>query len=82
MKPGKSIKDVYMRFLKSLEKTYISEEMMRKVQQCLLRSKWGPNVSAIEGAQDLKTLKLDNLDSKLLTYEIHLHEENEKHTLQ
>ena len=88
MQPAKSIKEMYIcviekiNNLKSLGKTYINKEMVRKVLQSLLRSKWGPKVMAIEEAQDLKTLKLDDVVEKFLTHVIHLKEENEEHTSQ
>jgi len=49
MQIEESIKDMCMCFiqtinnLKSLLKTYTSEEMLRKVSCCLLRSKWDPS---------------------------------------
>ena len=39
------------------------------------KNKWGPKVATIEEAQDLKKLELDDLLRKLLTYEIHLKED-------
>jgi len=57
--------------LKSLGKTYTNEEMVRKILQFLPKNKWGPEVTAIEEAQDLKTLGLDDLLGELLTHEIH-----------
>ena len=56
--------------LKSLRKTYSNEEMVRKILRCLPKNKWGPKVTAIEEAQDLKKLELDNLLGKLLTHGI------------
>jgi len=61
--------------LKSLGQTYTNEEMVRKILPCLPKNKWGPKVTAIEEAQDLKTLALDDLLGKLLTHEIHLKED-------
>jgi len=78
MLPRESIKDMYMHFteiihnLKSLGKTCTNDEKVRKVLQCPLRSKSGPKVTATDEAQYLKTLKLNELVGKLLTYEIHL----------
>ena len=83
MEPNESIKDMYTRFihiinnLKSLGKTYTNEEMVRKVLRCLPRKKWGPKVTAIEEAQDLTRLLLDDLLGKLLTHELSLKEEED-----
>ena len=50
--------------LKSLGKTYTNEEMVRKILRCLPKNKWGPKVTAIEEAQNLKTLALDDFLGK------------------
>ena len=50
--------------------------MVKKLLWCLPKNKWEPKVTAIEEAQDLKKLKLDDLLGKLLTHEIHLKEED------
>ena len=63
--------------LKSLGKTYMNEEIVGKILQCIPKNKWGPKVNAIKEAQDLKTLALDDLLGKLLTHEIHLKEDEE-----
>jgi len=47
--------------LKSLGKTYLNEEMVKKLLQCLPRSKPAHKFTTIEEAQDLKTLKLNIL---------------------
>jgi len=84
MQPDETIKEMFTRFtditnnLKSLGKTYTNEEMVRKILRCLPKNKWGPKVTAIEEAQDLKTLALDDLLGKLLTHEIHLKEDDEE----
>ena len=84
MQPDETIKEMFTRFtditnnLKSLGKTYTNEEMVRKILRCLPKSKWGPKVTAIEEAQNLKTLALDDLLGKLLTHEIHLKEDEEE----
>ena len=49
--------------------------MVRKILRCLPKSKWRPKVIAIEEAQDLNKLELDNLLGKLSTHEIHLKED-------
>ena len=60
MQADESIKDMFTRFtnitnnLKSLGKSYSNEEMVRKILRCLSKNKWGPKVTAIEEAQDLK----------------------------
>ena len=75
---GESINAMHVHFteiidnLKYLGKTYTNEEMKRKVLWCLPRSKWEPKFTTNEEAQDLKTLKLDDLVRKLLTLEIYL----------
>jgi len=63
--------------LKLLGKTYTNGEMVRKILPCSPINKWGPKVTTIEEAQDLKTLALDDLLRKLLTHEIHLKEDEE-----
>ena len=87
MQPEETIKEMFTRFtditnnLKSLGKSYTNEEMVRKILRCLPKNKWGPKVTAIEEAQNLKTLTLDDLLGKLMTHEIHLEEdEQEKET--
>ena len=71
MQPDETIKEMFTRFtditnnLKSLGKTYNNEEMVRKILRCLPKNKWGPKVTAIEEAQNLKTLPLDDLLGKL-----------------
>ena len=50
--------------------------MVKKLLWCLPKNKWEPKVTAIEEAQDLKKLELDDLLGKLLTHEIHLKEED------
>ena len=76
-----SFKDMFIRFiyitnnLKSLNKTYSNKEMVRKILRCLPKKKWGTKVTTVEEEQDLKKLELDDLLGKLLTYEIHLQED-------
>ena len=84
MQPDETIKEMFTCFtditnnLKSLGKTYTNEEMVRKILIYLPKSIWGSKVTAIEEAQDLKTLGLDDLLGKLLTHEIHLKEDEEE----
>jgi len=47
-------------------------KIVRKILWCLPKNKWGSKVTAIEEAQDLKKLELDNLLGKLVTHEIYL----------
>jgi len=77
MQSNESIKDMFTRFTdisnsQSLSKTYTNEEVVRKILRCLPKNKLGPKVTAVEEAQDLKKLELDDLLGKLLTHEIHL----------
>ena len=71
MQPDETIKEMFTRFtnitnnLKSLCKTYTNKEMVRKILRCLPKNKWGPKVTTIVEAQDLKTLALDDLLEKL-----------------
>jgi len=84
MQPEETIKEMFARFtditnkLKSLGKTYTNEEMVRKILRCLPKSKWGPKVTAIEDAQDLRSLALNDLLGKLLIHKIHLKEDEEE----
>lgn len=55
--------------------------MLRKVLWCLPSSKWGTKVTAIDEAQDPRNLKIDDLVEKLLTNEIHPHEESDEQVL-
>jgi len=50
--------------------------MVRKILWCLPKNKWGPKVTVIKEAQDLKKVELDDLLGKLLTHEIHLKEDD------
>ena len=52
--------------------------MVRKILRYLPKNKWRPKVTAIEEAQDLKTLALDDLLGKLLTHEVHRKEDEEE----
>ena len=84
MQPDETIKEMFTRFtdimnnLKSLGKTYTNEELVWKILRCLPKKKWGPKVTAIEEAQNLKTLALDDVLGKLLMYEIHDKEDEEE----
>jgi len=67
-----TIMDMYTRFthitneLKSLGKTFTTEEPVRKILRFLPRS-WEAKVTAIQEAKDLKTLSLDELIGNLQT---------------
>ena len=70
-----TIMDMYTRFthitneLKSLGKTFTTEELVRKILRFLPRS-WEAKVTAIQEAKDLKVLSLDELIGNLQTYEL------------
>lgn len=82
MNKDEPVKEMFTRFtqivnnLDSLGKTFSNEEKVRKVLRCLPKGKWGPKVTAIEEAQDLKRLQLDDLLGKLLTHELTLNEDD------
>ena len=70
-----TIMDMYTRFthitneLKSLGKTFTTEELVRKILRFSPRC-WEAKVMAIQEAKDLKTLSLDELIGNLQTYEL------------
>ena len=76
MEANESIKEMFTRFteiinnLDSLGKTFTTEENVRKILRSLPKAKWEPKVTAIEEAQDLTVLELDDLQGKLLTHEL------------
>ena len=78
MKKDENINEMFTRFtlitksLNSLDKTFTNAEKVHKLLRCLLRSKWGPKVTAIEEAQYLSVLSLDHLLGKLITHELTL----------
>ena len=79
MNPEESIR-MFKRFtdivnnLDSLGKTFSNEEKVRKVLGSLPKAKWEPKTTAIEEAQDLSTLELEDLQGKLLTHELQMNE--------
>ncbi|KAH1114491.1 hypothetical protein J1N35_007869 [Gossypium stocksii] len=79
MKPKEDIKTMSNRFtiiinwLKSYGKTYLNEEVVRKMLKSLPKS-LKAKVTAIEEAQNLETLSLDQLIGSLLTHEMRLKE--------
>jgi len=50
----------------------------QNILRCLPKNKWGPTVTTIEEAQNLKKLASDDLFGKLLMHEIHLKEDEEE----
>jgi len=66
--------DMYTHFthitneLKSLEKSFITKELMRKILRFLPHS-WEAKVTAIQEAKDMKKITLDELIGNLQTYE-------------
>lgn len=65
--------------LKSLCKVYSNAEMVRKILRCLSKS-WGPKVTTIQEAKDLRTLNLDQLMGSLMTHEIEMKADERKMT--
>lgn len=63
--------------LNSLGKIFSNAKKVQKVLRCLPRSKWGPKVTAIEDAQDLRVLPLDDL-GKLTAHKLTLHDDLDK----
>jgi len=55
--------------LKSLGKTFTTEELVRKILRFLPRT-WETKVIAIQEAKDLKAISLDELIGNLQTYEL------------
>ena len=74
MSDRETIMDMYTPFthitneLKSLGKTFTTEEMVRKILRFLPKS-WEAKVTAIQESKYLKTLSLDELVGNLRTYE-------------
>jgi len=66
--------DMYTHFthitneLKSLEKSFITKELVRKILRFLPHS-WEAKVTAIQEAKDMKKITLDELIGNLQTYE-------------
>ena len=82
MTPTETVKEMFTRFtqivnnLDSLGKVFTNEEKVRKMLRSLPKGKWGPKVTAVEEAQNLSTLPLDDLLGKLITHEMVLNEED------
>jgi len=77
--------DMYTRFthitneLKSSEKIFTTEELVRKILRFLPRA-WEAKVTAIQEAKDLKTLSLDELIGNLQTYELRRNSQQQEDT--
>ncbi|GAV57790.1 zf-CCHC domain-containing protein/UBN2 domain-containing protein [Cephalotus follicularis] len=75
MNENEDIKSMFSRFtniinaLQALDKIYSNSEMVRKILRCLPRS-WIPKVTAIEEAQNLNVLTLEDLLRSLMTHEL------------
>jgi len=85
MSDRETIMDMYTRFtditneLKSLGKTFTTEELIRKILRFLPRS-WEAKVTAIQEVKDLKTLSLDELIGNLQTYELRRNSQQQEET--
>ncbi|GAB2275855.1 hypothetical protein Dimus_039157 [Dionaea muscipula] len=77
MHDDESIQSMYTRFtsivneLKSLDKIFSTEELVRKILRCIL-DPWMPKITAIQEAKDLQTLPLEELIGNLMTFELML----------
>ena len=79
------VMNMYTRFthianeLKSLGKSFTTEELVRKILRFLPRN-WEAKVTAIQEAKDLKTLSLDELMGNLQTYELRRNSQQQEET--
>jgi len=70
-----TVMNMYTRFthitneLKSLEKSFTTEELVRKILKFLPHS-WEAKVTAIQEGKDMKKITLDELIGNLQTYEL------------
>ena len=77
--------DMYTRFthitneLKSLRKSFTTEELVRKILRFLPRS-WEAKVTAIQEAKDMKAITLDELVGNLQTYELRRNSQQQEET--
>ncbi|MQL79697.1 hypothetical protein Taro_012144 [Colocasia esculenta] len=77
MEPGETISQMFSSFtdiingLVGLGKTYPMGDMVRKILRSL-PSSWTPKVTAIEEANDLKTMSLEKLIGSLMAHEINM----------
>ncbi|GKV17229.1 hypothetical protein SLEP1_g27762 [Rubroshorea leprosula] len=75
MKQNESIKEMYTRFndivtnLKALGKVYPNQALVRKILRSLPKV-WETKKTTIKEVKNLNTLKLDDLNGNLMTYEI------------
>ncbi|GAB2265945.1 hypothetical protein Dimus_037855 [Dionaea muscipula] len=75
MDENESIQHMYTRFtnivneLKSLDKTYSTEELVRKILRCIPDA-WMPKITAIQEAKDLTILSLEEPIGNLMTFEL------------
>ena len=63
--------------LKALRKTYTYSELVRQIVQSLPKA-WAPIKNAIQEANDVSTLPLEDLMGLLPTYEMSTNEEEEE----
>ncbi|GAV66887.1 UBN2 domain-containing protein, partial [Cephalotus follicularis] len=61
--------------LKGLGKVYPNHELVSKILRCLLKS-WESKVTAIEEANDLSTLPLEDLLGSLMTHELRMKDQD------
>ncbi|GAB2289773.1 hypothetical protein Dimus_038063 [Dionaea muscipula] len=77
MHDDESILSIYTRFtnivneLKSLDTTFSTEELVRKILRCMPDA-WMPKITAIQEAKDLQTLPLEALIGNLMTFKLML----------
>ena len=77
MKPNESISDMYSRFqdivhaLISLGKKITEEDQVRKILNSL-PSEWDQRTLAIEEANDISIIKIEDLIGNLMSYEVKL----------
>jgi len=75
MSDKETVMDMYLRFihitneLKSLEKSFTTEELVRKILRFLPQS-WEAKVTAIQEAKKMDEISLDELIRNLQTYEL------------
>jgi len=80
-----TVMDMYTRFthitneLKSLEKSFTNEELVRKILRFLTRS-WEAKVIAIQEAKDMKAITLDELIGNLQTCELSRNSQEQEET--
>ena len=80
-----TVMDMYTRFthitneLKSLGKSFTTEELVRKILRFLPHS-WEAKVTAIQEAKDMKKITLDELIGNLQTYELRRNSQQKEET--